>query len=279
MIKNQIHENVNNLINLTNIQRFSLHDGPGIRTTVFLKGCSLRCPWCANPENLSPLPQTYIKDGVEGTYGKQMTTDEVFTEVMKDKIFYEGEGKDRGGVTFSGGECLLQDKELEPLWKRLKENDIHIAVETSLFVPDVSIAIKYIDLFIVDIKILDGERCKEVEKGVLNTYISNVEAVLKSGKDSIFRIPVIGSYTDDNSNQELVGKFLKERVSIYNNIKRIELIKEHNLGLSKYKSLHAADETFLVPTYLGVGNETMEEYKDRIIKSIDGAVPVEICKI
>ena len=89
---------------LTNIQRFSLHDGPGIRTTIFLKGCSLRCPWCSNPENLNPYPEEYIKDGNRGIYGKEYAIDEIFIEVMKDKDYYES----NGGLNFSGGEALLK---------------------------------------------------------------------------------------------------------------------------------------------------------------------------
>lgn len=116
---------------ITNIQRFSLHDGPGIRTTVFLKGCSIRCPWCSNPENINHQIEKYVKDGKEGFYGKEYSVDEVLKEVLKDKIFYE----DNGGVTFSGGEALLYAKELLPLMEQIKQNNISIAVESSLFVP------------------------------------------------------------------------------------------------------------------------------------------------
>lgn len=79
-----------NEIILTNIQRFSLHDGPGIRTTVFLKGCSLQCPWCSNPENLKPYLQVYVKDGVLGVYGKYYTQEGLLHECLKDKAFYNG---------------------------------------------------------------------------------------------------------------------------------------------------------------------------------------------
>lgn len=134
----------------TNIQRFSLHDGPGIRTTVFLKGCSIRCPWCSNPENLSNQIQRYIKDGQEAFYGSFMEPDELYAEILKDKNFYIGEIDDYsisnceemnrlpGGVTFSGGECLLQIEQLIPLLKRLRDEHIHITVESSLFVPQKS---------------------------------------------------------------------------------------------------------------------------------------------
>ena len=123
-----------NQILLTNIQRFSLHDGPGIRTTVFLKGCSLCCPWCSNPENLISTPQPYIKEGLEGTYGKYYTLDELTAECLKDQPFYEGKINNPslwsitdaelieqlpGGVTFSGGEALLQMEALAPVCQAL----------------------------------------------------------------------------------------------------------------------------------------------------------------
>lgn len=135
---------------ITNIQRFSLHDGPGIRTTVFLKGCSIRCPWCSNPENINHQIESYVKDGKEGFYGKEYSVDQVLKEVLKDKIFYE----DNGGVTFSGGEALLYAKELLPLMQQIKQNNISIAVESSLFVPSsyLEMVIPFVDYFYVDLK-------------------------------------------------------------------------------------------------------------------------------
>ena len=141
---------------ITNIQRFSLHDGPGIRTTIFLKGCSLRCPWCANPENIKPYPEKYYKDGIEGIYGKNYTYDEVYNEIIKDRAFYD----ENGGVTFSGGEALLYVNEILPLLEKLKKERITIAVETCLFIPTENLrrVIPYIDYFYVDMKILDKSR-------------------------------------------------------------------------------------------------------------------------
>ena len=101
---------------ITNVQRFSLHDGPGIRTTVFLKGCSLHCPWCANPENIDFVIEPYIKDDINTTIGQYVSCDELYELIMRDKVFYDG-----GGVTFSGGEALIQMDVLKPLLERLKE--------------------------------------------------------------------------------------------------------------------------------------------------------------
>ena len=132
---------------VSNIQRLSLHDGPGIRTTVFFKGCSLHCPWCANPENININSENYfIKEkclttclktsicnhkgnveclyGAVGIWGKHYSEEEILKEIKKDKGFY----KKDGGVTFSGGEPLLQAKGLVPLLCRLKKEKINIHI-------------------------------------------------------------------------------------------------------------------------------------------------------
>ena len=130
-------------VRITNIQRFCLSDGPGIRTTVFLKGCNLNCPWCANPENIEYEFNDYIKDnGEKGIFGYDIELENLFEEIMKDKEYYK---MNNGGVTFSGGEPLLQIKRLEPILKKLKENKINICFETALNIPKdlLLIAIKY----------------------------------------------------------------------------------------------------------------------------------------
>ena len=268
---------------LTNIQRFSLHDGPGIRTTVFLKGCSLRCPWCSNPENLLPTTQRYFKDGIEGTYGKYMNPDELVQECLKDKGFYEGKlRKDQwkitdakaidllpGGVTLSGGEALLQTEALIPVYERLRENGIHIAVETALFIPSylLEITIAYIDFFYVDMKILDPERCKAVEHGDLKLYEANLERLIETDVPVVIRVPVIGGYTDAVENRRAVKEKIKQYMT---RVLKVELIKEHNLGESKYRSLDMQMD------YHGVEDSLMEEYK---IELDEIGIPVEICRI
>jgi len=269
----------------TNIQRFSLHDGPGIRTTVFLKGCSLRCPWCSNPENLSSVPQPYCKDGVNGEYGIFATPDQVYSEVIKDAPFYTGElnepaswkisdtkdlEKLPGGVTFSGGECLLQMAQLEPLLQRLNEEKIHTAVETSLYVPEnlLQIALRHIDLFYVDVKLLDEVKAKEIQKGNLRLYLSNLELLMKSDWPVVIRIPVIGGMTDSEENQGLVLKLLEK---YKNRILKVEIIKEHNLGLSKYRSLNMEE-----PVYQGVDDDFLVGYKEKIEEK---GLFAEVCKV
>lgn len=160
----------------------------------------------------------HIKNGIEGIYGKEYTATELYDEVIKDLAFYDGDwssndlNKMPGGVTFSGGECLLQMDKLEPLLKRLNDERIHTAVETCLFAPasQLAMAIGHIDLFYVDIKILDEELCKATLSGNLKLYLSNLQTLLSSGKPIVFRIPVIGGYTDREDNSKRVVELIKK---------------------------------------------------------------------
>lgn len=266
---------------ISDIQRFCLHDGPGIRTVVFLKGCSLRCPWCSNPECLFPYPQKYRKDKVVGTYGKKLTCVDIYKEILKDKKFYgeyyksdqiitsiEQLEKISGGVTFSGGEALLQADKLEPLFIALRASNIHTAVETSLFAPEMqlSLALKYIDLFYVDMKIVDTNMCRDILLGDLSLYMRNLNTVFCSDVPVIIRIPVIGGFTDGEENRKNICNILE----MYRPIK-VELIKEHNFGKIKYLSLGMK-----IPIYRGVSDELMEIYKKEIETL---GIDVQICKI
>lgn len=252
---------------ITNIQRFSLHDGPGIRTTVFLKGCSIRCPWCSNPENINHQIERYVKDGKEGFYGKEYSVDQVLKEVIKDKIFYE----DNGGVTFSGGEALLYAKELLPLMEQIKQNNISIAVESSLFVPSryLEMVIPFVDYFYVDLKVMDKERCSFLLKGNLDLFKSNFAILAKSKRFNV-RIPVICGYTDDENNIKCIIDVIREYRS---SIKKVELIKGHNLGDNKYVSLGKD-----VPQNAEVSDLFLEVYRMKIIDAVE-EVDVGICRI
>ena len=252
---------------ITNIQRFSLHDGPGIRTTVFLKGCSIRCPWCSNPENINHQIERYVKDRKEGFYGKEYSVDEVLKEVLKDKIFYE----DNGGVTFSGGEALLYAKELLLLMQQIKQNNISITVESSLFVPSsyLEMVIPFVDYFYVDLKVMDKEICSFLLKGNLDLFKSNLAILAKSKKFNV-RIPVISGYTDNEDNIRSIIDVIREyRASI----KKIELIKGHNLGDNKYVTLGRD-----VPQKAEVSDLFLEAYRMKILNTVED-VEVEVCKI
>ena len=283
---------------LTNIQRFSLHDGPGIRTTVFLKGCSIHCPWCSNPENLLHREQRYVKmdhNGKveeEGTYGKWYSPDELYSEVIKDKSFYGYCNANSatyldslpGGVTFSGGECMLQMKELDPMLQRLNDEQIHTIVETSLFCSSVqlSIAIKHIDLFYVGIKVLNDDLCSSSLGGRIELYKNNLVTLLNSGKPVVFRLPVIGGYTDSEENRKAVVELIESKAKSYSNLLKIEILKEHNLGTNKYQSLIDGGNEIMLPEYNGVSDELMGQYKIEIeegLMIVGSSIPVEICKI
>ena len=267
---------MNNKILLTNIQRFSLHDGPGIRTTVFLKGCSLHCPWCANPENILAVPESYEKEGHQGVYGKWVSNYDLLEVILKDRMFYDKISAHDfactnmpGGVTFSGGEPLLQIGKLESLCRWLKGEKIHICAETALFVPEslVETAIRYVDLFYVDIKILDENRCAALLGGDLNCYLKNVDKLFDANKKIIFRVPVIGGYTDDEENRKNVIQLVNQFRPL-----KVELIKEHNLGADKHRSLGK------LPLSLGTVTDTdMEMYQHEVIHRT--GIETEVCKI
>lgn len=216
-----------------------------------------------------------MKDGKLGVYGQYMSCDELYEELMKDEIFYRqkghGTGLDAlpGGVTYSGGEALLQADKLEPLFQKLHDAGVHQCVETCLFVPadKLELAMRYLDLFYVDIKILDKERCRSIVHGDLEQYLANVKTLFEAQKPVVFRVPVIGGYTDDDGN---IGRII-ELIQQYPPLK-VELIKEHNLGQSKYISLGKT------PLELNtVTDDFMERLKRRINGNTD--IPTEVCKI
>ncbi len=215
---------------VTNIQRMCFHDGPGIRTTVFLKGCTLYCPWCSNPENLSYEPEEYIRDSERGIYGKYWPVDDLYNTLVKDRAFW---GSD-GGITFSGGEALSHMVLLEPIMKVLKNEEIDIAVETALFIPEdfAEMSLKYIDHFLIDVKILEENVCRDVLGGNISLYKKNVMKVHDSGKDMVFRIPCNHEYTLASDNKEAIIDFLSEYKDV-----PVQIFAIHDLGETKYKSL------------------------------------------
>ena len=248
---------MNETITVSSIQRFSLQDGPGIRTTVFIKGCSLHCPWCSNPECL--VTESLENDTV-------YTADQLLNKCLKDRLFY-GNG---GGVTFSGGECLLQAKSLTSVLQGLKQNCIHTAVETSLYIPrnTLDTVSDLIDLFYVDVKILDPKRCSDILNADVSLFLNNLDYLISvKSKKVMIRIPVIGRYTDDQSNIDLVYKLLKK---YKNGILKIELLKEHNLARKKYERLNLNYE------YHGVDDKVMLTYRSSL-ESI--GIPVKILGI
>ncbi|GHV24608.1 putative pyruvate formate-lyase activating enzyme [Spirochaetia bacterium] len=213
---------------LFNIQKFSLHDGPGIRTVVFFKGCPLRCRWCANPESresgLGP-------GGRETADTRYYTVEEVMETCLQDRPFYEESG---GGVTLSGGEVLLQADFAMALLDRLGEAGIHRAIETSALAPAAVWRefINHIDFLIIDVKHYDRERHIE-GTGVSNeTCLANLQTALDNSKSVLPRIPVIPGFNDS---LEDAAEFA--RLFTVMGISKIELLPFHQFGEKKYADL------------------------------------------
>jgi pyruvate formate lyase activating enzyme len=216
-------------IKIGNIQRMCFQDGPGIRTTVFLTGCSLHCPWCSNPE---------LVYGNGTTDAPEYEVAELMHILKKDSAYWGTEG----GVTFSGGEALLHAAELAPLWKQMKEEHIHLAVESALFVPEeqLRIALQYIDFFYVDVKVLEPGVCRKILGGDVAQYLRNVDALAGAGKEICFRVPCSREYVLTAENRSLLADFLAQYREI-----PIQIFALHDLGKKKYEKLHREMGSFV----------------------------------
>lgn len=265
-----------------NIQTYSIHDGPGIRVTVFVKGCPLRCLWCANPESNIAAPQlmTYsskctgcglcvekcpkkaIRIGEkEGRYiaitnrelcvncgacvdvcragareiaGKLMTVEEVLNKVKKDKLFMDESG---GGMTISGGECLMHPDFSEALLYAAQQAGIHTAVESCSFasMDVVDRVFKYVDLALLDIKHMDSE-IHEKLTGVPNwPILENIKHVYHTLKVPVtVRVPTIPGYNDSDENIAATAEFTAKELGAD---VQVHLLPYHRLGESKNESL------------------------------------------
>ncbi len=259
---------------LFNIQKFSIHDGPGIRTTVFFKGCNLRCRWCHNPESIHKenqiefYPEKCIGCGAcyqvcaagvhfQSVYGEHqmdrlkctgcllcaetcyskalvgvglnVDTTYLLNSILEDKPYYDNSS---GGVTFSGGEAMLQIDFLEEIITLCKNKEIHTAVDTAGCVPwsYFERILKVTDLFLYDVKAADSTRHKQLT-GVENQLIlDNLYRLSDAGKEIIVRIPFIPGQNEDQI--EEIGKILRHLKII-----KVEVMPYHKLGNSKYKAL------------------------------------------
>ena len=256
------------------IQRGSYVDGPGIRTTVFFKGCNLKCKWCHNPEGISKgIQKLFYKDKCGGcgkcaricpynqkdctlcgkcvlycpSYaleicGAEYTISELFEIIIKDKSYYESSN---GGVTFSGGECMLQIDFLTEILKICKKANINTAVDTAGNVPYEYFEkiIPYTDTFLYDIKCI-SEDLHEKFTGVSNaTIISNLKKLSKSFKGKIVvRIPLIGGFNDEDSEIFKIKDFMLQI-----NVSNVEVLPYHKMGLHKYEALNMQSAEFYTP--------------------------------
>jgi len=286
--------------NIFEIKRFAVHDGDGIRTTVFFKGCPLRCIWCHNPEGLSAKPQlAYYAHKCVGCgecarvcpsqahimtnqahvydrhlcigcgkcaeaclgdaltfYGKEMTVDELLPLLLEDKAFYENSG---GGVTLSGGECLMQADFCAELLKRLKENGIHTAVDTCGSIPENALdtVMPYTDVFLYDIKAYDGEIHTKCTGRSNQQILKNLKYLDECGKNIEIRIPYVPGYNADQV--EKIAYFLSD----LKHVTKIRVLAYHNYAGSKYAALNIENT---LPIQLPTDAE-IQKAKD-LIKSI-----------
>ena len=279
-----------------NIQRFSIYDGPGARTTVFFKGCNLKCKWCHNPESISAKRQlefypdkcigcgkcfkvcpqgahiltedgTHIIDRekctvcgtcvdtcfAEGlvTVGQTVDADYVVRAVMTDVAYYEQSG---GGVTFSGGECLLHTEFLTRLAEKCHKVGIHTAVESAFHVPWEKVAplIPHIDLFFGDLKIPDPEKHRRYTGRSNDRILENLRRLSREADNIILRIPVIPGVNDSREDLEGFARIIR---TFGNGVKEVELLKYNPLAKSKY--------TFLDEEYTAFSQESQTDSRMR----------------
>jgi len=274
---------------LYDVQGFSVQDGPGVRTTAFLKGCPLRCPWCHSPESqayykqlswmsmrcqgvdacdsrcIKACPKGAIELGATredlqtgGTIqmihvkrdlcdncgecekvcyptalylcGTDYTVEELVKRLLQDRRFYEKSG---GGVTISGGECLTQPEFTTEVFRRLKEEGIHTACDTTGYVKweIIEKVLPYVDLFLYDLKHMNSDKHKQMV-GVPNEIIlENAKKIAEHGGKMQIRIPVIPLFNDDEANIRNTAEFIK---SLGDAVTVTQLLPYHNLGVTKY---------------------------------------------
>lgn len=259
------------------IKKFSIHDGPGIRTTVFFKGCPLSCWWCHNPEGQAPKPELVFRESrcircgaclevcdqgaiswdgdvvstdgekcalcgacVEVCYaearemvGQEMTVAQVMAEIERDVPFYDESG---GGVTFSGGEPLLQQGFLLALLRACNEKEIHTALDTCGFATweTLDSIRKHVDLFLYDLKLMDEAKHRKFI-GVSNELIlKNLQMLSKRGYNICLRVPIIPGINDDAENIRQIGTF----AAALPRLNQVDILPYHRAAAEKYDRLN-----------------------------------------
>jgi pyruvate formate lyase activating enzyme len=258
------------------IKRFAIHDGPGIRTTVFFKGCSLKCPWCHNPEGQNPEPEIIIRavfpensDGVptQEVIGRVVDVKEVMEEVQKDILFFEESG---GGVTFSGGEPLAQPEFLGSLLDVCEEKNLHTCLDTSGYAPAEVFAsfLDSVDLFLYDLKLMDDSE-HEKHTGVSNrSIVDNLRTLDGLDKRVVIRFLVVPGITDTEENIDAIADF----VASLKKLRDVSLLAYHRMASEKYKRLGRKNELerFRPPTD-ELMKSVQRRFENRGIRVVIGA--------
>lgn len=216
-----------------NIQRFSIHDGPGVRTIVFLKGCPLRCRWCCNPESQEWKFETMVTGGVPKPVGRDVTVEEVLEEIRRDQVYYRRSGF--GGMTLSGGECLWQPDFSEALLKAAKESGITTAIETTGYA-DMDVIrrlLPYVDTVLMDIKHMNSEKHREFTTRENAKILENARMIAKEAKSLIIRTPVIPTFNDTEAEIRAIAEFARS----LDGVKEMHLLPYHRIGSDKYAGL------------------------------------------
>ncbi|MBN2812884.1 MAG: glycyl-radical enzyme activating protein, partial [Bacteroidales bacterium] len=223
------------------IRRFSVNDGPGIRTTVFFKGCPLKCRWCHNPESWLSEPETFVIarkfDGkihkVRETIGRLVTVEEVMHEIEKESIFYETSD---GGVTFSGGEPLLQPDFLNALTTVCREQGIHTCLDTSGYAePEIfAAALAGCDLVLYDLKIMDRDKHIRFTGYPNDVIMENLQELDRSGIEYYIRIPYVPGVNSDEENIRAVGDMLGK---LKGNLLGVDILPYHPMAAGKLKKM------------------------------------------
>lgn len=244
------------------IQRYSIHDGNGIRTIVFLKGCVLRCRWCCNPESQAYDIETMAVQGKPKTIGRDVTVEEVMETVRKDRTYYRKSG---GGLTLSGGESLCQPEFARDLLWAAKESGIHTALESMACASyDVIESIlPNLDQYLMDIKHMDPEKHKEFTGRSNTLMLENAGKIAASGMTELsIRVPVIPTFNATPKEILDIAVFTDKLPGV----KRIHLLPYHRLGQDKYDGL---GRQYLMQDILPPEHEFMEQLKEMVQSNTD----------
>ena len=214
------------------IQRFSLHDGPGIRTIVFFKGCSLRCAWCSNPESQRSEIEEMRMQGKPKVVGEDVGVEAVLDILLRDFPYYRRSG---GGVTLSGGEALLQPEFARALLAACKAEGLHTAIETAAHVPWTSVGavLPVLDLVLLDIKHMDAEQHARFIGHPNERILENARRMAPLASELVVRVPVIPGFNDTEADIRNIAAF----AASLRGVRALHLLPYHRLGRDKYAGL------------------------------------------